>query len=186
MFKWELKKESIKKMAGYIFLALTIRWGIAEAYYIPSESMNPTLKTGDRIFVNKAKYGVRLPFTKQVIFETGEVHHGDVVVFRYPKDESTFYVKRVIGKPGDQVEIDKLGNVFVNGKMQSENFIARSSSAQFTEHSLTPFGPIQVPENNFFVLGDNRDNSADSRVWGFVPKENLIGKVAFKWFGWVD
>ena len=173
-----------RKTAAYVFLALTIRWGVAEAYRIPSESMNPTLKPGDFIIVNKAQYGVRVPFTKTWLFETGPVVRGDVVVFRYPKDESTFYVKRVVGLPGDQVFISQDGQVFVNGLLQNEDHTAKKIS--FTTNTLNPYGPVIVPADNLLVLGDNRDNSSDSRVWGFVPKNELMGKVAFKFFSWVD
>ena len=180
-----LKKQKSKsgKTAIMIFIVLTIRWGLAEAYHIPSESMNPTLKSGDRIMVNKAQYAVRIPFTKISIFETGTVLRGDVVVFRYPKDESTFYVKRVIALPGETVFVDDQGHLFINGKMQNEPYISQEQNQVLP---LRSFGPILVPDGQIFVLGDNRLNSSDSRVWGFLPKHNLLGKVAFKWFGWVD
>ncbi len=195
--KWNLTKSfakisqnsgKYKKTAAYVFLALTIRWGVAEAYRIPSESMNPTLKPGDFVIVNKAQYGVRLPFTKTWLFETGPVVRGDVVVFRYPKDESTFYVKRVVGLPGDQVFISSEGHVFVNGQLQSEEHTAKKlpDTIGGPKNSLNPYGPVLVPEDSLLVLGDNRDNSSDSRVWGFVPKNVLMGKVAFKLFSWVD
>ncbi len=179
--KW--KPESTKTVALYIFLAFTVRWGLAEAYRIPSESMNPTLKPGDMIFVNKAQYGVRVPFTQTWLWETGEVKRGDVIVFRYPQDLSTFYVKRAIGLPGEQIFIDSNGSVFVNGEKQEELYTAKTAS---TEIPAKTFGPIIVPANQLFVLGDNRNNSSDSRTWGFVPKNLLMGKVAFKWFSWVD
>tara|TARA_B110001454_G_scaffold219136_1_gene250283 strand:+ start:14820 stop:15374 length:555 start_codon:yes stop_codon:yes gene_type:complete len=174
----------LKKLSMYVFIAFTIRWGVAEAYRIPTESMNPTLKPGDQIFVNKAQYGVRLPFTMTWLFHTGEVNRGDVVVFRYPKDESTYYVKRVIGLPGEQVYVDVTGTVFVNGVAQIEDYTAKKIGSAIS--TMAPYGPVTVPADQLFVLGDNRDNSADSRVWGFLPKTHLMGKVAFKWFSWVD
>lgn len=182
--KMRFDSKEIKKLSLYVLVAFTIRWGVAEAYRIPTESMNPTLKPGDHIFVNKAQYGVRVPFTKTWLFHTGDVKHGDVVVFRYPVDESTFYVKRVIGLPGEQVYIDVTGHVFINGVLQSEDYTAKKIGSSAAP--LAPYGPVTVPADQLFVLGDNRDNSADSRVWGFLPKDHLMGKVAFKWFSWVD
>lgn len=178
-----LTKGESKKIALYVFLALTVRWGLAEAYRIPSESMNPTLKPGDHIMVNKAQYNVRIPFTKASIVETGTHQRGDVVVFRWPNEESTFFVKRIIGLPGEHIYVDKNGHVFINGEKQNERYIKRADEP---ESPIASFGPIVVPEGQLFVLGDNRNNSSDSRAWGFVPKANVLGKVAFKWFSWVD
>lgn len=180
-----LNPKKYKTLAIYVSLAFSIRWGVAEAYRIPSESMNPTLKPGDFIMVNKAQYGLRFPFTKTWLFEFGSVHRGDVVVFRYPKDESIFYVKRVVGISGDTVYIDKSGQVFINGELYSETSITKPQIGS-TENPLNPYGPVVVPTDSLFVLGDNRNNSSDSRVWGFVPKNHLMGKVAFKWFSWVE
>ncbi|MBL7557415.1 MAG: signal peptidase I [Bdellovibrionaceae bacterium] len=176
--------KEMKKLSLYVLVAFTVLWGVAEAYHIPTESMNPTLKPGDQIFVNKAQYGVRIPFTKRWLFHTGDVKRGDVVVFRYPVDESTFYVKRVIGLPGEQVYVNATGHVFINGVWQAEDYTAKKIGNSAVP--LAPFGPVTVPANQLFVLGDNRGNSADSRVWGFLPKDHLMGKVAFKWFSWVD
>lgn len=181
-----LNPQSLKTMSLYVFLALTIRWGFAEAYHIPSESMNPTLKSGDFIIVNKARYGLRVPFTKQWIFETGKVKRGDIVVFKFPVDESTFYVKRIVGLPGDRVFIDGDGQLFINDSLQSESYVASKLQTTMGSSPLYPYGPVTVPNDQLLVLGDNRDRSSDSRVWGFVPKENLLGKVAFKLFSWVD
>jgi signal peptidase I len=115
------------------------------------------------------------------------VKSGDVVVFRYPKDESIYYVKRVVGLPGDQVFVDESGQVFINGELKMENYTAKKIGTTSSASSpLSPYGPVTVPPDQLFVLGDNRDNSADSRVWGFLPKSHLMGKVAFKWFSWVD
>lgn len=181
---FKMNPQELKKLSLYVVVAFTIRWGVAEAYRIPTESMNPTLKPGDQIFVNKAQYGVRVPFTKTWLFHTGEVQHGDVVVFKYPNDESTYYVKRVIGLPGEQIYVDEKGTVFLNGVAQMEEYTAKKIGSSIS--SMAPYGPVTVPPDQLFVMGDNRDNSADSRVWGFLPKTNLMGKVAFKWFSWVD
>jgi len=180
----KLNPKEMKKLSLYIGIVFTIRWGIAEAYKVPTESMNPTLKPGDHIFVNKAQYGMRIPFSKTWLFQTQDVKRGDVVVFRYPLDESTFYVKRVIGLPGEHVYVDTSEHVFINGVAQAEPYVAKKTGSP--NRPLAPFGPVTVPADQLFVLGDNRDNSADSRVWGFLPRNHLMGKVAFKWFSWVD
>lgn len=174
-------KES-RSIAFYIFLALFIRWGFAEAYVIPSESMQPTLQVNDHILVNKLIYGVRIPFSKVWLTRFSDVHRGDVIVFKYPKDESVYYVKRVIGLPGDEVESDQEGRIFINGtKLDEANYETKLNPSQ--PSLLRNFGPLKVPDGKIFVMGDNRDNSSDSRFWGFVPDENLIGKVLLKWYG---
>ncbi len=163
-----------------ILAALTIRWGVAEAYVIPSGSMEPTLEVNDRIFVNKLAYGLRLPFTKTWISKFETPRRGDVIVFKYPKDESTFYVKRVIGLPGDEIVYTEEGQIFVNGKRLDESTYETKLQAGWRARE---FGPITVPLGQLFAMGDNRDNSSDSRTWGFVPQENIMGRATVKWWG---
>ena len=127
---------------------------VIQAFYIPSESMEPTLKVGDRILVNKFIYNFRKPKRQEII------------VFNYPLDPQRKFVKRVIATPGDQVKIEE-GKVFVNGQRLEEEYVR--------EDSYTDFSEVTVPADNYFVLGDNRNNSKDSRYWGFVPAENIVG-----------
>ncbi len=172
----------LRSIAFYVFLALFIRWGFAEAYVIPSESMQPTLQVNDRILVNKLVYGVRIPFSKVWLTHFNDVNRGDVIVFKYPKDESIYYVKRVIGLAGDEVASDEDGRIFVNGSAIDEtNYETKLNPSH--PSILRNFGPLKVPEGKLFVMGDNRDNSSDSRFWGFVPDENIIGKALLKWYG---
>lgn len=163
-----------------LLAALTVRWGVAEAYVIPSGSMEPTLQITDRIFVNKLAYGVRVPFTKKWLAHFAEPVRGEVVVFRYPKDESIFFIKRVIGTGGDTIECDSSGRLLVNGVYLSENGYETKFGGTFGSRE---FGPVVVPDGQLFVMGDNRDNSSDSRVWGFLPVENVLGRAERVWWG---
>ncbi|GHV54927.1 signal peptidase I [Deltaproteobacteria bacterium] len=165
-----------------VLLALVIRFFVVQAYKIPSGSMLQTLQIGDYLLVTRFNYAVKIPFTQREILRTGEPDYGDIIVFQYPKDASLDYIKRVIGRPGDTIEIrDK--QVFRNGKPIREGY------TQFTRpHTRIPgvdsMEKITVPEDHFFVLGDNRDGSEDSRFWGFVPRENIRGKAWIIYWSW--
>lgn len=187
-------------------IVLLLRSFLVEPFRIPSSSMVPTLVIGDFILVNKYTYGIRLPVINRKIIDIGDPQRGDVVVFRYPLDPSTPFIKRIIGLPGDKVRyVDK--QVYVNGeKIDLEaagTYVGVGSSTSQTggrlfEENLGPDGHLlmispraptidgeyEVPEGSYFVLGDNRDNSRDSRFWGFVPDRNLVGKAFFIWLNW--
>ena len=190
-----------------IFLAvLLLRSFLVEPFRIPSGSMIPTLLVGDFILVNKFTYGLRLPVLNQKFVPIGAPERGDVVVFRNPENPSVPFIKRVIGLPGDRIEYrDKV--VYINGEAQPQTKVggyvgtgrsaAHSSSIIYDEqlgdlmHEIlrTAARPdrnyqLEVPEDSYFVLGDNRDNSRDSRYWGFVPDQNLVGKAFAIWFSW--
>ncbi len=191
-----------------IFLiVLLLRAFLVEPFRIPSGSMIPTLLIGDFILVNKYTYGIRLPVINKKIVEVNEPSRGDVVVFRYPEDPSTPFIKRVIGVPGDRISYTGDKRVAVNGSplaYQSQGTYVgiRSAASQtgaklwsetieniehqiITNHRGLAYGnEYLVPEGHYFVLGDNRDNSKDSRYWGFVPDENLIGKAFMIWMNW--
>lgn len=190
-----------------IFLVvLLLRSFLVEPFRIPSGSMIPTLLVGDFILVNKFTYGLRLPVTNHRFVALGTPARGDVVVFRYPEDPSTPFIKRIVGLPGDTI-IYRDKRVLVNGEPvpyeEQGQFLGVKSAAMHTgaelltetlgEHRhdiiVTPGAPafdgeFEVPVGQYFVLGDNRDNSRDSRYWGFVPDENLIGKAFFIWMNW--
>ena len=148
-------EEMLEAIAIAVVISTILIIFVVQAFYIPSESMLPTLKPGDRILVNKFIYRFRDPKRQEII------------VFKYPLDPQRKFVKRLIAVPGDRVKI-KNGQVFVNDKQLSEDYLL--------EKSYTDFPEIKVPEDNYFVLGDNRNNSEDSRYWGFVPRENIVGK----------
>jgi signal peptidase I len=168
-----------------ILLALFIRAFVVQAFKIPSGSMKPTLQIGDHILVNKFVYGIKVPFTEKEIVPIGHPARHDIVVFRYPVDPSKDFIKRVIGLPGDTVLIrDK--TVFVNGQRLEEPY------AVFSDKRILPATAsprdnmiaINVPENNLFVMGDNRDESYDSRFWKFVDMGQLKGKAFIIYWSW--
>ncbi|HEV3423785.1 MAG TPA: signal peptidase I [Paraburkholderia sp.] len=201
-----------------ILVVFVVRSFVVEPFKIPSGSMVPTLLVGDFILVNKYEYGIRLPITNTKITEGRPLERGDVVVFRYPKDESVDYIKRVIGLPGDVVAYqDK--QLTINGKpvpetplpdyfdeerigyaKQFEEDIDGRKNRILNNPAVPPFivgaedypyrdncsynarGVIcKVPPGNYFMMGDNRDNSADSRYWGFAPDKNIVGRAFFIW-----
>lgn len=209
-------KKEFKSIFIIITLVLAFRSMFFEPFKIPTGSMIPTLSIGDFILVNKFSYGFKVPFSDwftDPIYITGpqKPKRGDVVVFKYPKDVSINYIKRVIGTPGDTVQmIDRvvyvndvpIKTVEVDGKKYIESMVEKYQSYNFkfyetytgdTKHitqidqdneytQLLNFPQIVIPEGKYFVMGDNRDNSADSRFWGFVPFEYIKGKAILVWF----
>ncbi|PID42061.1 MAG: signal peptidase I [Proteobacteria bacterium] len=168
-----------------VILALFIRTFVIQAFKIPSGSMLPTLQIGDHLLVNKFIYGIRVPFTGKLLVPITTPRNGDVIVFRFPEDRSTDYIKRVIGIPGDRIEL-RNKQLLVNGeKVQDPH--AYYSSTTLLPGSKSPtdnFGPITVPEGKLFVMGDNRDNSYDSRFWGYVDDKDLLGKALIIYWSW--
>ena len=187
---------------GPIFgLVLVLRSFVLEPFQIPSKSMVPTLKVGDFIVVNKWTYGLRLPVLRNKFFDVGSPQRGDVVVF-FPPHESRYFIKRLVGLPGDKIRLIN-GTLFVNNEMikQTKSDIepGNSRSVVMSEKLGTKQFAIQknqrpsrlsqnfsaaVPKDHFFMIGDNRDNSSDSRVWGPVPKERIVGKAVARWMFW--
>ena len=168
-----------------LLAALFIRTFIVQAFKIPSGSMIPTLQIGDHILVNKLVYGIRVPFWGNYMVRYGKPHKGDVVVFVYPKDRSKDFIKRVIGVEGDQVEIRRK-KVYINGNPVEDPY-ARFEDGEILLvpfHIRDNYGPETVPENNIFVLGDNRDRSHDSRFWGFVNFKDVKGKAFIIYWSW--
>lgn len=168
-----------------LVLALFIRTFVVQAFKIPSGSMIPTLLVGDHILVNKFIYGIKNPFTGAVVVPVKDIERKDVIVFKYPVNPDQDFIKRVIGLPGDTIVI-KNKQVYVNG----EPFVVDSAIFQsplILSGQLQPrdnLGPITVPEHSYFVMGDNRDNSHDSRFWGYVPQENVKGKAFIIYWSW--
>lgn len=168
-----------------IILALIIRTFIVQAFKIPSGSMEDTLAVGDHILVNKFIYGTRIPFYDKRFLKIREPQRGDVIVFEYPEDPSKDFIKRVIGLPGDEVQVISK-TVMVNGKPYSNPHEVHK------EKDLIPAAqnprdytkPIKVPEGAYFVMGDNRDRSYDSRFWGFVNMDKIKGLAFIKYWSW--
>jgi signal peptidase I len=203
------RKSSVREYAESIgvavAIALLLRAFVVEAFQIPSGSMIPTLEVGDHIFVSKFSYGIGIPFTDKKLVTFGMPKRGDIIVFKFPLDPSTDYIKRVVGLPGDKVELRK-NEVFINGRPMEryqvkgpcsyddngferrcerwiENLEGRSHLVfQNATDGSTDYGPLKVPEGNVFVMGDNRDNSNDSRGWGTVRQELIKGRALIVWW----
>jgi signal peptidase I len=198
--------EYAKSFFPVILIVLLLRSFLVEPFRIPSGSMMPTLLVGDFILVNKFTYGIRLPVANWKVFELGEPQRGDVVVFRYPKDPSVDYIKRVVGVPGDHIEYHNKV-LYINGEriaqMPAGSYVATGAglASAGTKLHVEQLGDVQhqilidprkpgmdgvftVSEGEYFVMGDNRDNSNDSRFWGTVPDENLVGKAFMIWMNW--
>lgn len=195
-------KKAILTFLAPIVLVFFFRWALFEPYVIPSGSMIPTLLIHDHILVNKWAYGFRWPFSERWLVYWQKPKVGDIVVFRYPKGPETFYVKRIVAVAGDTIEV-RDGQLILNGeaierksvseppqasgedqafsyyqeRLGEHQFISRS----FRELSRMDSEQVLVPEGQFFVVGDNRDESSDSRVWGMVPEKYLIGRAGAIW-----
>ena len=160
----------IRWLASIVVLVFLIRTFVGEATVIPTASMENTILVGDHVFLNKLFYGPHIPVTNWRLPAVRQVERQDIVAFRFPRDPSLIYVKRVIGLPGDRLEV-RDHQVLTNGQELEEPY-AVHTHPQRREN----FGPIAVPAGHLFVMGDNRDNSHDSRFWGPVPLENVVGK----------
>ncbi|WP_048715837.1 signal peptidase I [Cardiobacterium hominis] len=211
-------QEKIIEFFGGMFWVLFTVWFIRsflwEPFRIPSGSMEPNLYDGDFILTSKYSYGIKLPVLRTTLIPTGSVQRGDVVVFRYPKNPSLHYIKRVIGLPGDHIRYER-DHVWINGEEQPMTATGETREFEGTDRYGNPFiihaatyeetltgygkhraqlypentnitlgmveGSVIVPAGHYFVMGDNRDDSQDSRAWGFVPEGNLVGKALFIW-----
>jgi signal peptidase I len=195
--------------ARFIFLVIAVvfisRSIIIEPFQIPSGSMKPTLKVGDFIVLNKLSYGIRLPILHKRIITWSDIERGDVIVFNFPKDPKINFIKRVVGMPGDLVEYDGV-DLFINDMKviktrsisddkEGNNFAfyeqlgnAKHLIYRNLENPAKFFAKMsfQIPSNKYFVMGDNRDNSNDSRFWGFVDLNLIQGKASFVWMNWDD
>jgi signal peptidase I len=158
-----------------VFLAFFVRTFFVQAFKIPSESMEQTLLVGDFLFANKFIYGAKMPFIGKRLPVVREPRPGDIIIFKYPGDEHTDYIKRCIAVEGQTVEL-RGRQLYVDGKLQDEQY------AQYFHGSK--YGPYTVPEGHIFMMGDNRDNSADSRVWGPLDKDLILGKAMSIYFSW--
>ena len=178
-------REYAEALAVAFLLALFIRTFIVQAFKIPSGSMLPTLQIGDHILVNKLRYGVRLPVLGERVVKFADPKRGDIIVFVYPVDPQKDFIKRVIGQPGDTVEI-KHKQIFINGEKIEDPF-GNWVDGPGENSRLTPrdnYGPVTVPADKVFVMGDNRDRSYDSRFWGFVPLDDVKGKAFVIYWSW--
>lgn len=204
--------ENLRSLGVMILIILAVRWSVASPYHVPTASMEPTIKVGDRLLAFKLAYNLKIPFTDITVLEWSKPERGDIIVFRYPEDPSLDYVKRVVGLPGDKIQL--LDDVlYINGEpqnrtdfdhdrsilddihdskiskqllietlidqphwvMQEKSIYNRISGRTWPRTGV----PYEVPQTGYFVMGDNRDNSSDSRVWKHVPEEYIRGKATF-------
>lgn len=178
-------RENIEAILVAVVLALFIRTFVVQAFKIPSGSMKDTLLIGDHILVNKFIYGIKTPFIKKTIVSINDPKRGDIIVFEFPEDPSKDFIKRVIGIPGDVVEI-RNKKLFVNGNPVN-NGPGVYKDPKVYEARTQPrdnLGPIRVPEGKLFVMGDNRDFSYDSRFWGFVDLMAVKGRAFIIYWSW--
>jgi signal peptidase I len=168
-------------MGGALVAALIVRSEFVEAYKIPSDSMAPTLLAGDNLLANKLLYGLTLPFSNRKIFVLASPRRGDIIVFRSPEDPHMDLIKRVIAVEGDVIE-ERNKKIFVNGKPADEPYVQRPDD--LLEDPRDDFGPYVVPKGKLFAMGDNRDESYDSRFFGFVDVKDVTGKVFFLYWSW--
>jgi signal peptidase I len=189
-----------------ILIVFVLRAFIVEPFRIPSGSMMPSLFAGDFILVSKSSYGVRFPGLNVKLLDIAQPKRGDVMVFRYPDNPSINYIKRTVGLPGDHI-LYRDKRIYINGKLMPQeltgNYLLRETGERLTEmqqwseqlgevkHDILKYShasdlvlEYKVPEGHYFVLGDNRDRSNDSRYWGFVPEDHLIGRAFMIWFSW--
>jgi len=181
-------RDTLEAVAIALLLAFVIRAFIVQAFKIPSGSMLETLQIGDHLLVSKFAYDVRLPSNVfldttdgKVLYRTGDPERGDIIVFKFPEDESKDFIKRVIGLPGETIEIKKKV-VYIDGTPLDEPYVMH------TKAEMNPirdnFGPYTVPEDEFFMMGDNREGSYDSRWWGPVKRQKIVGKALIIYWSW--
>ena len=182
--RWhKLLKEYAEALIIALILAIFIRTFVVQAFKIPSGSMLPTLEIGDHLLVTKFSYGIHMPFMDRYIFEFDGPEFQDIVVFEFPENPSKDFIKRVIGTPGDEIFIEDK-EVYINGDRVQEDYVQYAD--QRVMNSRDTFGPKEVPEGKYFVLGDNRDQSYDARFWDdhFVEREKIIGKAWRIYWSW--
>lgn len=181
------KKKSLLRDYGEalitaLILALFCRTFIVQAFKIPSESMLDTLLVGDQLLAKKYSYGIKIPFTHTYLYKGDDPQRGDIVIFEYPQDPDTDFIKRIVGIPGDVIEVrDK--QLYRNGDRVKESYVLHKDIGNIVARRDN-FGPFTVPEGQYFMMGDNRDNSHDSRFWGCVRREAIKAKAWRIYWSW--
>lgn len=194
-------KQAVFSLGLPVLIIMVTRWALIETFVIPSSSMVPSLLVHDHIFVSKFTYGLKIPFSDSWLIKFHQPTRGDIIVFKYPENPEVYYVKRLIGLPGDVIEFQNM-ELKINGEvapLQPADAPKGPTDSNifdyFTEmlpghaHILRYYKVkdpselqiFKVPEGHYFMMGDNRDQSSDSRYWGFVPEKNIIGKVQMIW-----
>ncbi|MCK4869483.1 MAG: signal peptidase I [Gammaproteobacteria bacterium] len=212
--KRKLVKKKQPKLIEYareffpvLLIVLLIRSFLVQPYHVPTGSLEPTILPGDFIAVNQFAYGLRLPVLNTKVLDVGEPKRGDIALFRYPKNPAKIYIKRVIGVPGDHI-VYRHKILMINGKIIPKHSVGMALDVEPGSLPIPVYKKIEnlfgikhkiyqwqqggflgsvdvvVPKGHYFMMGDNRDNSGDSRVWGFVPEKNLVGKAYIIWMSW--
>jgi signal peptidase I len=187
-FRKSTAREYFESICVAVILALFVRTFVVQAFKIPTGSMENNLLIGDHLLVNKFVYAPTLSRAEDLLMPIDPIRRGDVIVFKYPEDPERDFIKRVIGLPGETLEL-KEKKVYVNGTPLDEPYAhflfpvdATSDLGEGTFDVRRSYGPVTVPEGHYFMMGDNRDNSQDSRYWGFMPREYVKGKALFVYF----
>jgi signal peptidase I len=180
-FRKSTAREYFDSIVIALILALFVRTWVVQAFKIPTGSMENNLLIGDHLLVNKFVFGPTLGRVDRSLLPVREIHRGDILVFKYPIDPQRDFIKRVIGLPGDTVEL-KAKKVYVNNQALEEPYVhfltPASEGGEITSMDVRErYGPVTVPPDQYFVMGDNRDNSQDSRYWGFLPRDHVKGKA---------
>jgi signal peptidase I len=183
--KKSVAREYFESLVIAVALALFVRTWVFQAFKIPTGSMEPNLLIGDHLIVNKMIFAPTLSGVERAILPHRDIRRGEVIVFKFPKDPTRDFIKRVIGLPGDKIELRRK-KVYVNGEAIEDPFahltLPLSPEGTKSEDLREEYGPVTVPSGQLFVMGDNRDNSEDSRYWGFLPETFVKGKALFIYF----
>jgi signal peptidase I len=184
--KKSVAREYFESLVIAVILALFVRTWVFQAFKIPTGSMERNLLIGDHLIVNKMIFGPTTGAVERAVLPVRELRRGDVVVFKFPQDPERDFIKRVIGLPGDRIELHRK-KVYVNGTPLDEGYVQyleppSTDGPPHTYDVREEYGPISVPDGQYFMMGDNRDNSEDSRYWGFMPRSYVKGKALFIYF----
>jgi signal peptidase I len=188
--KKSIVREYFESLVIAVLLALFVRTWVFQAFKIPTGSMERNLLVGDHLIVNKMVFGQTVGAAESAVLPVRDLRRGDVVVFKFPKDPERDFVKRVIGLPGDRIELHRK-KVYVNGQPLEEPYVQFLEPPSVdgpprTSDLREEYGPVNVPDGQYFMMGDNRDNSEDSRYWGFMPRTYVKGKALFIYFSFEE
>ena len=189
-YKKSTAREYFESICVAVILALFVRTFVVQAFKIPTGSMENNLLIGDHLLVNKFVFAPAATGVEETVLPIDPIERGDIIVFKYPEDPERDFIKRTIGLPGETIEL-RNKKVFINGTMLDEPYVQylwtpSDEEGTFDFDVRMTYGPVMVPEDHYFMMGDNRDNSQDSRYWGFLPREYIKGKALFVYFSLSD
>ena len=192
-YKKSTAREYFESICIAVILALFVRTFVVQAFKIPTGSMENNLLIGDHLLVNKFVFAPTMTRLERMLLPIDPVRRGDILVFKYPQDPERDFIKRVIGLPGETLEV-RNKKVYINGKPLEEKYVhfifppeeRAPGDVSFDVSDKRDYGPVTVPERHYFMMGDNRDNSEDSRYWGVMPADYIKGKALFVYFSFTD